>query len=83
MLQKVVRPVPFLDARWNQCRWPLWEKAGDPQLVCGGPALPGKSYCREHMELSRLRGHRGPDIVQRGGWELGRGGASAPSPRAA
>ena len=58
MLQKVAEPVPFLDAHWNQCRWPLWQDAGEPQLVCGGRTVSGKSYCCEHMERSLRREHR-------------------------
>lgn len=42
MLQKVAESVAFLDARWNQCRWPLWQNARDPQLVCGSQVVPGK-----------------------------------------
>ncbi len=49
MLQKDAKRVPLLEACWNQCRWPLWQQASDPQLVCGAPVTRGKSYCCEHM----------------------------------
>ena len=38
-------PVPFLDARSNQCRRPLWDDTKTIGDVCGEPVKPGKSYC--------------------------------------
>lgn len=55
-------PIPFLDRRWNQCAWPLWE--GSPQIhermVCGDPTtvLHSKggdrpcSYCAYHARIA-------------------------------
>lgn len=41
--------VHLLDARFGQCRTPLWgdrtKPAVDEMLVCGEPTMPGRSYC--------------------------------------
>jgi len=41
-------PVPLLEVGLGQCRWPLWTDAEPEKLVCGDPALFGKSYCAAH-----------------------------------
>ena len=46
------RGVPFIEAGFNQCRWPLWETDADPRLVCGAPRVPGSSYCEAHRRRS-------------------------------
>ena len=40
-------PVPFLESRPGQCRAPH-KGTGPDMLVCGNPAEPGRSYCKEH-----------------------------------
>lgn len=38
-------PVHFLDARFDQCRRPLWDLSKSIVPVCGEPVAKGKSYC--------------------------------------
>jgi GcrA cell cycle regulator len=46
-------PCSLLELRWNTCRWPY----GDPGHVdfhfCGGDAVDGKPYCRDHLIVAR------------------------------
>jgi len=47
--------VAFLDARFGQCRWPLWPDTArvpmEQKFFCGAPCGP-KSYCAEHATRS-------------------------------
>lgn len=45
--------VRLIDARANQCRWPVGEITGADMMVCGCPVVLGQSYCPEHKEMSR------------------------------
>ncbi|MFD1330776.1 hypothetical protein ACFQ4O_02060 [Methylopila musalis] len=41
----------FLDARFDQCRRPLWDDSRRTpvadMMVCGAATLPGRTYCAE------------------------------------
>jgi GcrA cell cycle regulator len=45
-------PCSLMELRWNTCRWPY----GDPGHVdfhfCGGDAVEGKPYCRDHLFMA-------------------------------
>lgn len=40
--------VPFLDRRFGQCVWPLWQAPTDARLVCGAPVAGDGPYCPCH-----------------------------------
>lgn len=41
--------VPFVHARANQCKYPLWSDLSNPpvlqKMVCGAPTISGRSWC--------------------------------------
>lgn len=47
-------PLPLVDIRDGQCRWPVSQDA--PFLFCACPVQPGKPYCRHHVLWSVGRG---------------------------
>lgn len=49
-----VEPVPFLDVRNGQCRFPLQsfgEPGGVSMMCCGAEVLTGRSYCAAHQAI--------------------------------
>ena len=42
-------PISFVDARSNQCKFPLWPDVRSPsvfqKIVCGSPSISGRSWC--------------------------------------
>lgn len=53
----------LLDAAFGQCRTPLWgDDCPRPEamLVCGRPALPGQSYCKD-CRSKLIAGRSRPD----------------------
>jgi hypothetical protein len=51
-----LRPVPFVERRGMQCRWPV-TGPDDGHHACGGPA-PDGPYCSTHAERSRSKDNR-------------------------
>lgn len=40
--------VAFLDRRYGQCAWPMWDDSSPGRLVCGREADGSSSYCLNH-----------------------------------
>lgn len=55
-------PVPFLDARPRQCRFPV---SGErlSLVVCGAPVVDGKPYCADCCAVA-FAGYREPRFVR-------------------
>lgn len=45
-------PVPLIEARLGDCRWPCGDPLSREFRFCGAPAIVGKSYCKTHLRLS-------------------------------
>ncbi len=50
--QPKVGSVTFDELQPHHCRWPLGGHHDKPERFCGCEKLPGRSYCREHLERS-------------------------------
>lgn len=48
-------PVAFIDLGPRQCRWPVEgfeDRSGTGMPCCGKDIVPGRSYCRHHLNLA-------------------------------
>ena len=46
--------VLFLERRFDQCAWPLWDEATPmfERMCCGSPQVPDRSFCLRHARLA-------------------------------
>ena len=48
--------VPFLERRYNQCAYPLWDDRSEPdKRCCGLPTVEGISWCSAHLAVVAKR----------------------------
>jgi hypothetical protein len=48
-----MQPCSLLELDHTRCHWPLGPVNETTTLFCGGATVPGRSYCRFHMQTSK------------------------------
>ena len=51
-----MRPCSIIELDVGRCHWPLGETYTVAAMFCGGAAVPGHSYCAQHMRMAHDQG---------------------------
>ncbi len=51
-IEKMARKLDLLDLTERTCKWPIGDPAEDGFHFCGLPVVPGKPYCKYHVEVA-------------------------------
>ncbi len=51
-IEKMARKLDLLELTERTCKWPIGDPAEDGFHFCGLPCVPGKPYCKYHVEVA-------------------------------